>query len=176
MIANRPQTIKTARLCLGPITDRDAGGVTALLTNDEICKTFIVPDFSSREEERRMFETLKGLSASSDHFVYGIYLENNIIGFINDVEIQGREIELGFVIHPSQKNQGFATEVLMASIQALFDLGYCVVKTGAFQENAPSIRVMEKCAMVRQPQITQIEYRGKIHPCVWFEKRNESTR
>lgn len=168
---NKTPIIHTERLCLHAIADNDADDVIALLTNEIICKTFMVPDFTSREDELKMFEVLKRLSSSNEHFVYGIYLENKMIGFINDVEINGAEIELGFVVHPSQHNKGFATEVLNASIQELFRLGYSVVRTGAFEENTASVRVMEKCGMVRLEQENHIEYRGAVHRCVWFEKQ-----
>ena len=166
-------TINTPRLCLRAMTDADADKVMALLTNEEVGKTYLVPDFQSQEDVRRVFEALKRLSASPEHFVYGIYLQEELIGFLNDVEIEGAEIELGFVIDPSRKNRGYATEALAAAMETLFRLEYCVVKTGAFQENAASIRVMEKCAMVRLPQVTPLEYRGITHNCVWFEKRQD---
>lgn len=166
--------INTERLCLHAISDKDANDVIEILTNDEVCKTYLVPVFISREDELKMFESLKQRSVSNEHFVYGIYLENNMIGFINDVEINGDEIELGYVIHPSQHNKGFATEVLAAVIQELFCMGYSVVKTGAFEENIASIRVMEKCSMVRLEQEEHIEYRGTVHRCIFFEKRKVS--
>jgi len=163
--------LNTPRLCLRAITDADAHKVMALLTNEEVGKTYLVPDFQSPEDVRRVFEALKRLSASPEHFVYGIYLQEELIGFLNDVQIEGSEIELGLVIDPSRKNRGFATEALTAAMDALFRLGYGAVKTGAFQENAASIRVMEKCEMVRLPQVTPLTYRGITHNCVWFEKR-----
>lgn len=166
--------IHTERLCLHSITDNDVNAIIDLLTNREIIQTFMVPDFQSHDEALNMFETLKQLSGSNERFVYGIYLENKLIGLINDVEVNEKEIELGYVIHPAQKNKGFATEVLAATIKELFELGYSAVRAGAFEENAASIRVMEKCGMVRLRQEEEIEYRGKIHQCVFFEKRKMS--
>ena len=37
-------------------------------------------------------------------------------------------------------------------------------------KNTASIRVMEKCEMTRLDEVTNIEYRGENHACVWFEK------
>ncbi len=171
---SKAEIINTERLCLRAITDEDADDVIELLISDEISKTYMLPDFASREDAYKMFELLKRLAGLRERFVYGIYLENNIIGFINDVKISDGEIELGLVIHPDHHNKGFATEVLTASIQELFRLGYSVVKTGAFEENAASIRVMEKCSMTRLKQEEYIEYRGAVHRCICFEKRNVS--
>ena len=163
--------INTERLCLRSFSDTDADAAIDILMNDEVGKTFMVPDFKSRDDAMRLFGTLRRLSKADDRFVYGIYLENNLIGFINDVEIDGDEIELGFAIHPDHWGNGYATEVLRASIRELLDMDYSVVKTGAFEENIASIRVMEKCSMTRLDKTDELEYRGKVHRCVWFEAR-----
>lgn len=169
MIVKTTPVINTARLCLHAFLDEDAETMIALLTNSEVIKTYMVPDFRSSAEEVKLFERFKELSVSDERFVYGIYLEEKLIGFINDVEIKETEIELGYVIDPSYKNQGFATEVLAAAIKELFAAGFSVVKTGAFEENAASMRVMEKCGMLRLEQEEEIRYRGKVHRCFIYE-------
>ena len=169
MIVKTTPVINTACLCLHAFSDEDAETMIALLTNSEVIKTYMVPDFRSSDEEVKLFERFKELSVSDERFVYGIYLEEKLIGFINDVEIKETEIELGYVIDPSYKNQGFATEALAAAIKELFAAGFSVVKTGAFEENAASMRVMEKCGMVRLEQEEEIRYRGKMHRCFIYE-------
>ena len=166
-------TIYTDRLRLHSLTDNDVNAVIDLLTDPEIIQTYMVPDFRSHDEARNMFERFKQLSESDERFVYGIYLEDELIGLINDVGISGKEIELGYVIHPRRKNRGFATEVLATAMRELFHAGYEVVRAGAFEENVASVRVMEKCRMVRTDQKEEIEYRGKIHHCVFYEGRKE---
>lgn len=164
--------IYTDQLCLHAIRDKDREAMIELLTNTEISKTFIVPDFKSHEEAVRMFEILKTMSASDEHFVYGIYLNDQMIGFINDVDISENEMELGYVIHPNQKNKGYATEVLKKSMQIIFKSGYSTVKAGAFEENSASMRVMEKCGMIRTVQEDWIEYREEKHRCIYYRKEN----
>ena len=173
MHTNREEVIQTARLRLQTMTDADEDGVIELLTNEEIGKTFMVPNFQSREQAYRVFTSIKTASQSPEKFVYGIYLNGKIIGFLNDVEQTDEYIELGFVVHPDYKNHGYATEAFSAAMQALFALGWKCVKTGAFAENGASIRVMEKSGMTRLDEVTKIEYRGQEHDCVWFEKRAE---
>ena len=168
MIVKTTPVINTARLCLHAFSDEDAETMIALLTNSEVIKTYMVPDFRSSAEEVKLFERFKELSGSDERFVYGIYLEEKLIGFINDVEIKETEIELGYVIDPSYKNQGFATEALAAAIKALFAAGFSVVRTGAFEENAASMRVMEKCGMTKQNYTDEIEYRGVTHTCIYY--------
>ena len=171
MTRNKPYFIKTERLILRSMRDSDCDDVCALLINKQIAKTYMLPDFKSREEEVKLFNLLMSLSKESDRFVYGIDLGGRIIGFINDVEISDDSIELGFVVHPNYHNCGYATEVLMQAINTLHDMGYVSVKTGAFECNLASQRVMEKAGMQRLDCTEEIEYRGVVHRCTMFETR-----
>ena len=166
--------IHTKRLCLHAIRDMDQEDMIALFSNEEIGKTYMMPAFQSQNEKLRLFERLKTMSLSGDHFLYGIYLNEKMIGFINDVQIHEKEIELGYVIHPSQKNKGYATEVLKKSMETLFRSGYSAVKAGAFEENLASQRVMEKCGMILTEQEEIIEYRGKNHRCIYYKRENSN--
>lgn len=161
--------IRTERLCLKSITDKDADGAIDILTSKDVAKTFILPEFKSREEAEKLFCIIMDRSYQKDRFVYGVYLGERIIGFINDVEMTESEIELGYVIHPNEKSKGYATEVLAASIKELLLAGYKKVKAGAFEDNPASMRVMEKCGMTRSYSDEDIEYRGEIRHCINYE-------
>lgn len=167
----KPSVIETERLILRSMCDTDCDDVCSLLTNKQIAKTYMLPDFKSREEEIKLFNLLMDLSNDLDRFVFGIDLGGRIIGFINDVEISDDSIELGFVIHPDHHNKGYATETLTHAIDTLHDMGYATVKTGAFECNLASQRVMEKAGMQRLNITEEIEYRGVMHRCIMFEKR-----
>jgi len=151
--------------------DSDLERAIELLTNEEVKETFMLPDFESIEQAEKMFFRIKDYSVSDSHFEYGIYLQEKLIGFLNDVEINGDTIEIGYVIHPDHKNQGYATEALAASIEELFRIGYSCVRAGYFSENIASKRVMEKCGMVEISKTVDIEYRGKVHHCIFMETR-----
>ena len=165
--------IKTKHLTLEFIKDSDLDDLIGLLKNEEVGKTFMTPDFANREAEVKMFERFKSLSESEERFVYGIYLNGKIIGFMNDVEIDGTEVEVGYVIHPEQKNKGYATEALRAAMEEMFASGCSMVKAGAFEENPASMRVMEKAGMTLLPYVDEIEYRGTMHRCINYGKRKE---
>ena len=169
MIKDKPTEICTERLSLRSINDTDKDNIIKIITNKKNAETFILPDFKSSEEEIRLYNRLKELSQNMDRFVYGIELGGEIIGFINDVEIVDDTIELGFVIHPEYHNRGFATESLSAAIKILFDMGYKTVKTGVFECNLPSQRVMEKAGMTKLDVTESIEYRGVTHKCFLYE-------
>ena len=168
------QIIRTERLTLRTIEDGDKAEMLALLLNAEIGKTFMLPVFAKPEDALPLFERLKALSETPTRFVYGICLQNKLIGFINDVELDEKRAELGYVIHPDYKNQGYATETLAAAMNALFQAGLTVVETGAFKENPASMRVMEKCGMRKLDRVEQIEYRVITHTCVYYQKTAEN--
>ena len=138
----KPQTIVTSRLQLRAFEEKDAPAAIRIFMNQEVAKTYMLPDFASPEAARPLFDRLRQLSLAEDRFVYGIYQGETLVGFLNDVDKTDRFLELGYVIHPDYKGQGFATEALTASVEALFDMGYQAVRAGAFVENPASMRVI----------------------------------
>ena len=161
--------IQTERLILKEMCDKDQENALDLLTNEQIAKTFMLPIFPERNAAIPLFERLKSLSLSEERFVYGIYFQEELIGFLNDVDIAEDSLELGYCLHPKYHNQGIMTEALKGLIASLFSLGFVKIKAGAFEGNIASMRVMEKCGMTRTGEIEMIEYRGENKCCVCYE-------
>ena len=159
--------LRTPRLTLHPYTEVDREQVLSIVCHEAVKPTFMVPDFDSREQADAFFDRLLSIVARGDRFIYGIYLEETLIGFLNDVGIQDGAVEIGYVIHPDHWGQGFATEAVRAAIDELFRLGCPKVIAGFFAGNTASRRVMEKCGMVKIPLEEDIEYRGKTHRCLY---------
>ena len=160
--------IETERLKLMPLEESACSGVVRLLTDKTVGKTYMLPEFRSNSEVEALFTRLQNLSKGQDKFVVGIYLGTECIGIMNETEVVDKQIELGYAILPEYHNQGFATEALKAAIRWLLDRGFERVITGAFQENAASIRVMVKSGMKPVGRHDQIEYRGATHQCVYY--------
>ena len=133
----------------------------------------MLPEFEDDAAAERLFRKILTCSHQEEHFERAIYLEDRLIGFLNDVEIQDGTVELGYVIHPDYQNRGYATEALTASIQELFRQGFSRIRTGYFEENPASGRVMEKSGMHPISRLDTIEYRGKLHKCLYFEIEKE---
>ena len=129
--------------------------------------------FESREAAAPLFLRLMEMSREAGKFVRAIADSEGLVGFLNHTDIQGRQIELGYVIHPRYQGRGFMTQALKLAIEELFSLGYREILTGAFSSNLASIRVMEKCGMMQMEKTDRIEYRGNIHTCVYFRKIQE---
>ena len=146
--------------------DRQALG--KILSDRQVAKTYMLPDFDSKEAVDRMFARFLELSLRDDRYVAGIYQGEELIGFVNDVAVKDGCIELGYVIAPEHWNKGYATQTLCGAVKDLFGRGYGEVLAGAFVENPASIRVMVKAGMTKIPFEEDIDYRGMSHHCVYY--------
>lgn len=170
------EPLETDRLVLRPFEEADREQAIRLLRNDEISKTYMLPEFEDDSAAESVFRHLLSLSQQEKHFVRAICLENRLIGFLNDVEIKGGTVELGYVIHPDDQNRGYATEALTAFIWELFQRGYRAVQAGYFEENPASGRVMEKSGMQPISKTDEIEYRGALHHSLYYEIKKEESQ
>jgi RimJ/RimL family protein N-acetyltransferase len=168
---NRPLQITTERLSFHELSNNDEQCLMGIFCDSKVRLTYMVPPLTTIEEKKELFEKIKLISKSTDRFIYGIYLNNELIGLVNEVDRYDNGIELGYVIHPDKQNQGYATEMLSCMISVIFSLGYSSVRTGAFENNIASIRVMEKSGMKKCDHTETIEYDGTIHNCVFYMKR-----
>ena len=149
------------------MTESDEAALLSLVTNDAIKQTYMLPDFPRREDAFPLARKLMALSRDEDRFVRGMEEDGRLVGFLNDVEMENGSIELGYVVHPDHWGRGYATAALKLAIEELFRLGYRQVFCGAFEENPASLRVMEKAGMQQLDKSDEIEYRGKIHHCIY---------
>ena len=161
---------KTERLVLRPHTAKDIDGLAELLTNPEITRTFMVLD-TDLQGIKKLAEKLIEFSRLEDtgHLEYGVYLDGEIIGFVNDCGAEENTIEIGYVIHPRCQGRGYATEAVRAVLAELQEMGFKKVKAGYFAENTASLRVMEKCGMRQIDKTDVVEYRGLRHNCKYCE-------
>ena len=160
--------LQTKRLILKAFEECDRQKMIDIFFNEQVKKTYMIPDFADREQAGTLFEKLMAFSRSDDHFQYGIYLDGTLIGFVNDCEIKDATIEIGYVITPEQQGKGFATEAVQSCIDELFRMGFEQVVAGFFQENTASCRVMQKCGMKKINFEEDIEYKGKMHHCIYY--------
>lgn len=156
-------------ISLQSIAEKDIPLVADILQDDRVNPTYMVPDLT-REDAMRLSARIANLSNQKDRYVRGVYQGEILVGFLNDVGIEGTAIELGWVIAPMHQGNGYATEAVRAAITELFAKGYTTVEAGAFTENAASIRVMEKAGMTLQEKTEIIEYHGQAHICVYYAK------
>ena len=159
---------KTNRLTIRPMSVADKEDILDLITNEIVSKTYMFPAFESRAAAEPLFQRLVKLCEDENRYVAGVYLDERFIGMMNGVDIKDTQIEMGYAYLPAYYNQGFATEAFAGAIDYLFGCGFETVLAGAFEENPASMRVMEKCGMEKISFTEEIEYRGKIHNCLYY--------
>lgn len=159
--------ISTERLLLKPFAQSDRERLAGMLMDEEVSKTYMVPQYPDKQGYLELADTVISCSSpeNKERLVYGIYLNNELIGLLNDCGHNEDTIEVGYVIHPDYKGRGYATEALKAVIDEIWDMGFERIFAGYFEENAASRKVMEKCGMVPCGSPKDEEYRGKIHKC-----------
>lgn len=165
------RSVSTPRLVLKPYIPEDRAQLVELLRNEEITKTFMVPDYPELHQYEELADKLIAFSQPEDenHLEYGIFLEEKLIGFVNDCEFTDEEIEIGYVIHPEYQNRGYASEAVKVVIEELWTMGFQKITAGFFEENGASRRVMEKCGMHLSELTEEEEYRGVVHKVHYCE-------
>ena len=163
----------TERLTVRPILEKDAPELAQLLTDETVGRTYMLPSFATSGEVADFCERLVRLSSGKDRYIGAICLEDRMIGMVNDTEIVGSSIELGYAILPGFHNQGYGTEMLRGAIHCLLRLGFTEIITGAFAENRASIRIMEKCGMQPMDKRDTVAYRGRQYECVYYSYRSD---
>lgn len=160
--------IKTERLELKAIGPKDLPALAELLTDAVVAKTYMVPDFADRAEAEKLAKRLMTLSENPERYMMGIFLHNQLIGILHETQISGDTVEVGYALLPRFYGQGYATEALTGAIDGFFALGFRCVLAGAFEENAASMRVMQKSGMTKIDRQDVVTYRGKDHRCVYY--------
>lgn len=155
-------------ILLKPFAAEDEENAVQLFTDEKVKKTYMLPDFESREKAVALFERLKELSYQENRFVRGVYLDDELIGMVNDVGIEGEKLEIGYALRSQYHNQGYGTEMLKASLEYLINQGFKEIRAGAFEENPASTRIMEKAGMTKIDYTDELEYRGKVHKCIYY--------
>ena len=155
---------------LRPVLPEDQNRMLDILTDDTVKQTYMLPDYPVRDAALPLFRRLMEMSKDTSKYVRAIAVDNRLVGFLNHTEITADSIELGYVIHPDSQCKGYMTQALKLAMDELFAQGYRQIITGAFSTNAASIRVMEKCGMVRMAKTDTIEYRGIAHTCTYYRK------
>ena len=162
------QNKKTPKISLGTIRECDFDSLIAILKSEEVGKTYMVPDLETKEQELALFSRLLHLSKSGEKFFKGIFSNDRLIGIINQTDLYDKSIELGYALSPEFFGKGYMTAALKDAISFLFENGFEEITAGAFEYNIASIRVMQKCNMMPIEKTEDIEYRGRMHKCVFY--------
>ncbi len=149
------QKIETARLLLRPFLPEDAADCFAFLSDRETCYLDGgYEPFGCMDGEYGWL--MEKFAAQPDRLMIQHRKTGRVIGTVNILpDEQGRcdAREIGYVIAPACRRQGYATEALQAVMAALAKDGVRRVTLGIIPQNAPSLHLAEKLGFVRTGEI-----------------------
>ena len=140
--------ITTPHLTLSAFRECDFDAMMAIFKSDAVKATYMVPDLPTRDTEMKLFTRIRELSERDDRYVFGIFLEDKLIGLLNDTEISGKTIEVGYAFHPDYWGKGIMQEALTHVLAFGFErLGLNRIEARYVEENERSRHVMERVGM-----------------------------
>ncbi len=116
--------LETSRLILRPFTRRDLPDFIAYRNQPKVSRYQSWHTFSAKEAEE-FYSQQQSISFNQDESWFQVALEHQdskrLIGdfaihFFDD----GRQVELGFTLHPQYQHQGYAAEAAQALLRLLF--------------------------------------------------------
>lgn len=153
---------RTERLRLRQMTVDDAEAALAFNSDPEVMRYTCEPIWDSLEKARAMLEAYPDF----DTVGYGRWAmvhrqDDRVIGFCGLKWLEDlREVDLGYRLLREYWGRGLATEACRATLRFGFEvIGLKRVIALVVPENLASIRVLEKCGMVREELF---EYDGEV--------------
>ena len=143
-------TIKTERLLLRRIVDRDIRDIYEYSSNPETTEFLLWYPHESIYDTKRFLSVIKRKYKEGDYFEWGIEYNGKMIGTcgFTAFSILNNSAEIGYVINPDYKGLGIATEAARAVISFGFrTLDLNRIEAKYMIANKRSLSVMLKCGM-----------------------------
>ena len=87
----------TKRLVLKAFSECHRSAMLDMFCDKTIKKTYMLPDFENKEQAGPLFDKFVALSNGDERFLYGVFLQDTPIGFINECEKHDTMMERGYV-------------------------------------------------------------------------------
>lgn len=157
--------LRSPRLALRPVSERDVDALVAYRSLPEVCRyvPFEPMDAAAVRERLQGMWRSEVLEAEGDALFLGVELAatGELIG---DVVLMWRSAEhrcgeIGYVLHPAYSGRGFATEASHRLLHLAFDaLGLHRVIARVDADNRGSARVAARLGMRQEAHLVQNEW------------------
>lgn len=146
-------TIETQRLLLRPFRQADAADCFAFLSHRETCYLDGgYEPFPDMDEKYALL--MEKFAGQEGRYMVELKEEGKVIGTLHLFPDERRAVEateIGYVISPRYRRQGYGREAAEAVIDHLFrETDTRLITAGAAVCNAPSIAMLEKLGFVRE--------------------------
>jgi RimJ/RimL family protein N-acetyltransferase len=147
-------TLRTERLLLRPVRPGDTEAIFALLGNWEVIRWLSSPPWPYTRDHARAFVEARMKQDPDGRLFFAIARDDALIGGVSvragAAGASGRSPILAFWLGQPYWGRGYMTEAARAFITHLFAAtAVDTIYTGAFADNAASLRVQEKLGFER---------------------------
>lgn len=153
-----PARILTARLFLEPLKYEDAAEIFYTYASKEEATKFVSwPRHKSIEDTYNFLHYAKDARAQHRDYSFAIRTRahTRLVGSIGILNFNG-EIQFGYILSPTQWNQGYATEVCKTMLQLIRQQpGVKRIFTYVSPDNVASIKVLAKSGLVQELLLRQ---------------------
>jgi RimJ/RimL family protein N-acetyltransferase len=158
---------------LRPLAEEHVADLERLIADPEVLYHTRIPEpppegfarrWVARYEQGRSDGSAEGFAIHGDD---GAFLG---LALAPEIDRDGGEVELGYIVAPEARGRGVATEALRRLTRwALDELGAQRIYLLIDAVNAPSLRVAERCGYVREGVLrsTHLKQKRRVDAVVW---------
>ena len=166
--------LKTARLCLREITEKDVNEVFSLRSDAELMKYIPRPLACNIQDAMEHIEMISTIVSKNEGISWAITELNHdkLIGIIGFYRLKPENFrgELGYMILKDFQNKGYITQAVTKSLDYAFNtIGFNSIEAVIDPENVPSERVLLKTGFRKEGHIREnVCWDGKFLDSVVF--------
>ncbi len=154
-IFTTPPTLETERLILRKILPTDTGDMYAYSKREDVTRYLLWDAHPNELYTEKYISYLQERYAVGDFYDLAVVCkaDGRMIGTVGftSFDLPNRTAEIGYVISPLYRGQGYAPEAVKRILSFAFETCKLArVSAVCMKENLASLRVMEKCGLKRE--------------------------
>lgn len=147
--------LETSRLRLVQMNTKSLDSYYEIMSNDEVTKYYGMDSLQSREDARKLLESMHLTYENKRGIRWGIVLKENneFIGTVglNNLSLFSKRAEIGYELHPNYWGKGITTEAVKEVLRYSFEkLNLNRIGAVTYPENIPSYKLLEKIGFSKE--------------------------
>ena len=144
-------TLKTKRLKLTEVTDKDCLKLTEIINDKEtnIFLSELIGICDAPKGVQNLVNTFKKYQNQGEGYLWGLRLDKALIGFVGVIDLSYKP-SIFYALHPKARHKGYMQESVLAIMNYLFRNNVCnQLSTEVKCGNTSSIKLLEKVGFVK---------------------------